>query len=179
MAINWNTLENLIHGQIVAASGLPATSVIWEHQNRDRPVAPFISLRLEDSNTIAQHTAEQTIRDNPAPVAGQEILLGIVKTIEFTLFVSVVTVPTAGSLSAFARLQAIRSMLETETIQDPFFAAGVSLWECGQIQNVPRILETQFEGRATLPLKFRCADQVEIATTYIESAEWVSVITTQ
>lgn len=42
----WTAIEDAIHAWVVAGTGLPGTSVLWENQGAPRPAGAFVSMRL-------------------------------------------------------------------------------------------------------------------------------------
>ncbi len=171
MSTDQNAIENSIQTILTAASGLAGTNVVWADTDRDRPVGDYMALRIDEDQHIG--TPENSVRDNPAPVAGEEILLASKNVAEFEVAIqafSALKVSTGAAPSARARLNALRSKLEGEAMVEVIEAAGLALVDLGSVRNMPRVLETQYQGRATLVLKFRISDEIEEATTYIETA---------
>ncbi len=173
-----DALENSIQSIITQASGYDGELVIWEGQSNPKPGEPFISLFAEDLPRIG--VPEETVTDNPTPTAGSEILLKSTGLAEVEIHVraftpEVVSTPTVKS--ARAVLLALRQTLEAESMTAIIEAANLALASLGTVRNMPRVLETQYQGRATLTLKFRYADAFEEATTYIESAEATGTFT--
>lgn len=167
-----NALENSIQSIIAQASGYAGALVIWEGQNNPAPGVPFLSLFSEDLPLIGH--PEQSVTNNPTPTAGQEILLKSKGLAEVEIHVrafSPSVVSSASAPSARAVLLNLRQTLEAESMQANIEAAGLTLASVGTVRNLPKVLETQYQGRATLTLKFRYADEFEEATTYIETAE--------
>lgn len=171
VAANWSTIEDAIQAQIVAASGLSGSKVIWEHQGRDRPTTELITLRLDGAEDTAPATPENRVTDNPAPTAGAEILLTSSQQVDFDLVVTLYAGPKTGTGSAFARLNKVRAYLGRDDVVETLGASGLALFAVGRVRSQPTILETEFESRATLTLRFRTVDGNEETTTYIETAE--------
>lgn len=167
-----NALENSIQAIIVAASGYSGALVIWEGQDNPQPGSPFLSLFSEDLPRVGQ--PEESVIDNPTPVAGEEIILKSRGEAELEIRVRAFTphvVSSSSVKSARAVLLGLRQALEAESMTAAIEAAGLALVSLGAVGNMPRVLETQYQGRATLTLKFRYADVFEEATTFIETAE--------
>lgn len=172
MATDINALENTIQTLIATAAGLAGNLVVWENQDNPRLTAPYLSLRSEDLPRLG--SVENSVRDNPSPSAGQEILLKSKSEAEFEIYVSAFSLHSVSSASlpsATAMLHALRQTIEGETLGSAMEAAGLTLVSLGAIRNLPRVLETQYQGRATLVLKFRISDELEEAITYIQTAE--------
>lgn len=179
-----NAIENSIQALVVQAttvSGftLAGDHVIWQDQDRDRPSSPLMSLFLEETRRIG--VPEQTVTNTPGAPAGNEITLTSRTPAEFRLNITCVSnakVSTGSEPSAVARLHALGQALETETLTSAFEAAGLTLVRVGVARSLPRVLETQFEGRATLPVEIRISDEITETTTFIESAQSVGTYNT-
>jgi hypothetical protein len=178
MAIDWAAIENVIHTQVALAAGVTGSLVLWEDQDRDRPVVSFLSMEIRNTASNATGNAERSVTDNPTPTAGAEILLNTIKQVEFEVIVSAFTRATTGGGGAYGWLSNLRTALESESAEDAFFSAGLALYEVGAVLSIPRVLETQSEGRGTLALKFRTADVHTATATFIETIEWTGTVTT-
>ena len=169
---NWEAIENAIQAQVVAATGLAGASVRWADQSRDAP-ASGDSVRLAVlTGGVVGHAEESTIT-NPAPSAGQEIILRSHEQAEFEVQVQVFTMSPTGNSSAFAQANNVARYLQRDDVTDTLFASKLALVSVDNVQRLPLMLETEFQGRALFTARFRTLDGSEYATTYIETAEWV------
>lgn len=175
-----NQLENSIQAAIVRASGLPAASVYWQRQNVDRPPPPFVAIWTLFDTRIG--TPENTVADNPDSTLGdgEEIVLTSRSEAEFEVVldaVSSVPVSTPSEESAQATLHRVRQGLESEGVMDFLASVGLVLVRCGAVAPGAKVLQTQFQGEATLTVVFRVSDEFTELTTFIESAEAVGTYT--
>lgn len=169
---DFNAIENSIQLIIRTASGLSGDKVYWYGLGNNRPLAPFLVLQTPEDVRIG--TVENTVTNNPVPAPGEEIILTSRTTAEINLDVQAFTklkVSTAGEKAANAILRELRQALESETLAALFESTRLVLVSVGPVNALPRVLETQFEGRATLSLKLRISDEFTEKTTFIESAE--------
>jgi hypothetical protein len=181
--VNFTTLENAIQNQVAAVSGLAGSRVIWRDQGDaiDKGVqvgkeTDSITLRMENFRGLASATPEASITDQ---AGDPEEELGLTNTVhtEFTVEIQYFSMSKTGEDSAFARLSAVRNGLLRETITDALEAGGVSLVDCDNVQNLPSVLETQFQSRAVCQCRFRVADIDTERVTYIETVATSGIIT--
>lgn len=69
----WTAMEDALHAWVVAGSGLPATSVLWENQGASRPDGPFISMRLSSIEARGQDWIQ--VEDNPLTFANARVVV--------------------------------------------------------------------------------------------------------
>lgn len=145
---------------VASASGLSGAKVIWEAPNVERPARPFIALSiLDDAND--ELLPEESWIDNPtptppvAPYPSQDpLLLQTTDRPEITVRMTAFTdAPKTGAISpAFALMKQVRrkmGMEATSQTLDP-----ITVLSRGNVTNATVMLETGYEGRAVLDLKF-------------------------
>lgn len=174
---NWTTIENTIQAQFVAASGLTGDRVRWAHQSRDAVGTAGDFATLEMFRFLTVGAAEDSVIDNPTPIAGQEILIRAQAQTEFEVRFSLFTMTPTGSNSAGAKAINVRHYLERDDVIETLQAAGLALVTVEDVQRIPAVLETEYQDRAVFVARFRTLDGSSYATTYIESAEWVGTLT--
>lgn len=149
-----------IQTAVVSASGLSGSKVIWETPNVERPTRPFIELSiLEDGNE--ELLPEESMIDNPsptppvAPFPSQDLLLlQTTDRPEITVrMVAFADSPKIGAISpAFALLKQVRRKMGTEAVSETL--DPITVLTRGNVTNATVVLETGYEGRAVLDLKF-------------------------
>lgn len=170
--MSFQDFENAVHSEVMAALGYAASKVIWENQNGDRPLRPFVSLQTQSIEPLSPHF-ENSVTDNPTPSAGEEILV-ISKSqyridVQCTVFSSS-AVGTSGALYLANRIYRHFGKDDTLTrLEDG--TEPISVVRGSPAQDVSIVLDAKIEGRATLVLSFYLAMQDEEATTYIETVE--------
>lgn len=175
MAANYTAIENALHEWATRSTGLAPARVVWEAQGGPRPAHPFASLRLD---TASSPGSEQRTRDADAPVPGAEIVLEAIEQAEATVTLQVFTeTTTAGGGSAFALATRARNALGLDSYVENLDAAGVAVISRGSVQNLTGVLETKFEGRASLDVRVRFVDGAEDLTTWIETVETETTFT--
>lgn len=155
-----------IQTQIALAAGLTGDKVIWEmpgHTTQSsvpRPARPFISLSIQEDGNV-EPLPEEEIIDNPSPdppippfPSQTPILLQTTDRPEIVVrLVAFHAGPRIGAVSpAFALLKKVRGKLGSE-----LFAAAldpITVLDRGNVTDADLMLETAYEGRAVLDLKF-------------------------
>ena len=158
--------ENVLHDWLAAKTGL---KVILGDQGGPRPGgAGYATLKVTEGQTLGQ-PAEVRRGDNPAPSGngGDEVEFDAILRGEVLAQVQVFTTATTGNSSARALLSAARAALELPSQRAAFRAAGLALIDRGTIQDVTALLETRFEGRAALQVRFHAVQKVSEFTGYI------------
>lgn len=170
---NWDAISNAIQAQIVVKSGLPSTSVIWNAQGRDRPVGSFISLAVSSLESEAPNTPQQSVDDNPASTGsdGIELIQKSEEPITFAVRVQYFKGTKTGNGSAWARLSTIVRYLSGENATNALDASLVTLAECGVVNDISTALETEYESRAVVDLRFSVIDGIAEGVTYIQTAD--------
>lgn len=176
------TIENAIHSELITASGLAGDRIIYEHQNRDAlgksgSSREFMTILVQDPKSLAPATPRRTVRDNPTPSAGAEILIGVATDFEFIVRVTFYAGPVSGAGSAYDRLTTLIDKLALDEVSLRLAAASVVFVESGGVRSVPTVLETEYESRAVADLRFRARRSTETPETYIETAEWSATYT--
>lgn len=69
----WTAIEDAIHAWVVAGSGLPATSVLWEGQGAPRPAGAFVSMRLSSIESRGHDWIQ--VEDNPLVIANARVVV--------------------------------------------------------------------------------------------------------
>lgn len=177
-------VEDAIHAELVTASGIAGERIVYEHQHGDAlskssgGSRELCLVSIQEPHAIAPATPVNTIRDNPSPVAGVEILLGVSEDVEFTVRLSLYSGEASGNGSAYARLRDTVLRLGLDAVTTRLADAGIVFVECrGAVRHVPAVLETNWESRAVADLRFRVVEGVEVPETFIETAEFAATYT--
>lgn len=108
-----------------------------------------------------------TLQSFDATQVGQEILLRVVVEEEIGVSVQAYTSAKNGNTSAKALLASARVQVLLPSVHDALGAAGLALIEVGDTQDVSALLETSFQGRAVLDLRFLASDEAAERTGYV------------
>lgn len=170
MEADFDAVDDALVAWVERTSGLASGHVIWDQQNGTRPTRPFATLRKGGDNTIG-FGAELTVEDNGEdPPAGEELLLDSSEQNEFTLVVTVFTVDTVGTNSAYRIAKRVRASVSTERTIGDFDAVQLALIDRAAVENLTDLLDTEVEGQASFDVRLRIADGTSETATWIETA---------
>ena len=177
---DWATAEQGLARIVATAGGFSAGKVIWEGQTATRPALPYVSLSRSNEECLS-FTAEQVVSANPhghggdehatPPVIGTELLIDYYVDTEFHLRVQVFTAEVIGNNAAPAVLSRLHNYFDTDAALQALEAIGLVCVERASVVNLTGLVETKFEGRASLDIRMRTGDGGQEAVTYIGSVE--------
>jgi hypothetical protein len=173
-AVDWDDLEVALHDEIVTATGLSGSRVIWNFQGSDRPsnaiTSSFVSLQLNGID--ADWNPDYATEVIPMASAPTDLkLIASVPTVA-ELTVQVFSTSATGQNSARSMAERISKFFDRESTVVRLDDAGIAVLDRAPVQAIPAILETKFESRAvfTIRVGFRSGD--EEITTYIETVDF-------
>lgn len=166
----WSDIEAAIRAWVKGATGLTDEQVIWADQNGGSPALPFIDVRLGDLIPVGSADGSDWVYDAGGP-SGQEIVMSGHGVREFAVSIRAFSASPLGNDSARVLLSKVQTALALETARSALHAAGVTPFDNGRVQVVPAILDTAWEGRAVLQVRFYTEETVTERTTYIGTVE--------
>lgn len=169
----FEAFEGAVQACVVAATAFPGSKVIWANQTRTRPARPFVELYVTEDRT--HEHSEHAVRDNPAPLAGQEIFIDLTDHRDLTVQMRAFSSEVTGSLKAMNVANQIRRYFHTEACQAGL--GDIAVVDRGPIRDATLVLESEHEGRAILDIVFRLGDLFSEATTYIQQVVTETTIT--
>lgn len=182
-------IEDAIRAWVKTASGLSDAQIYFANQNGAQPAnLPFITILISESmRTLGAYDEQEQITDLTQPngqeitqiVTGQRDLLVSIQafatgtvTGENTSFSF--PVPTGfGAVTATEILTRVQTALGLETIRFNLNAANLAPYDLGTIRRVDAVIETFYEGRAVLDVRFYSTDQALAQTGYIKEVQGV------
>lgn len=175
--VDWAAVENAIHAWVAAGSGLAAGKVIWDDQGGPRPSVPFIALHREGPATkglgvetrISPYTG-----GGPYPAVDVDAIAQK----EFDLSVTAFTGPVTSGGSATALLDPVELNSHSQTQFLLFSQAGICCFDRGPVQNLSQVVETVFEGRALLRVRFRLVSGLNEQLGWIQTVGVVGTFQT-
>lgn len=168
--MSWATIQDALRGWVRDASGLADDHVIWADQSGPRPAAPFADLRIGASIPMGA-VDELSDSTDLGRANGQEIELRATGVQEFRVTVRLFTAETLDDNAARSLLGKTRLTLTLPTIRDVLEAAGVTVFDRGEVQNLTALKDTAFEGRAMLEIGCYTIESVSEYVGYIDSVE--------
>lgn len=173
MALVFSTFQKALQDAIVTASGLADGKVVWSRQDGVRPAAPYFTLNLTPFATLGIDGTRHTYDEDADP--GTEITLSHGGPREFGLTVVAFGDPL-GASSAVALLEALKSNLNKITVREALEAANTSFFDFGRILDLTQVVDTAFEGRASMDIRGYTTQEVTEVLGYIGSVETTAVI---
>jgi hypothetical protein len=155
---------------VLGSTDLPDSAVIFAEQNGPRPVAPFAEVRVGDILPVGAVDAYEAVYDASAD-EGEEMVETSRGLREVPATVRVFTNSAIGASSAAAILSGVQTALGLPGTRDALHAAGVTCFDRGTIQRIPSVLDTKWEGRATLTVRFYAEETAVSSTGYIAGVE--------
>lgn len=134
--IDFPAIENAVHAWIVAATGLPATSVYWEGQSLAQPQRPYATITLrslqaldsEDARVLPASTVP--VPDPPEQLTGmRRVIFGI----------NVYTQSQLGNAGALSLAHKIVDSLMLDSIRAGLDAANIGIGPVSSIILVPSV----------------------------------------
>lgn len=162
-AISWAAVEAAIATWVNAATGL---FVIWTGQNNPRPSDDFAQLKLLDL-PLPPGQPELVSSYNPAAPSGQEIEFDWRVHGDFTVSINFFSAAVIGNTAARAVATAARNSMWLESNRAALAAVAVAVVEIGTVRNLTALIDTRYEGRAQLDVRFRACDGASETTGYI------------
>jgi hypothetical protein len=165
MAINWSALEDAIYDWAAQVSGLTTR---WADQKIPQPQGDYLLL---------QHTAGPIplgsfdARDEVYVAEDDEIEHRVQGQRELVVTFQVFTAVTTGASQARAILGKLQTSLNKPSILATLAGKELVVVNIGDVQVLNAIEEADFEGRATMDVRFRTCDVEVDPTTYIETHE--------
>lgn len=174
---SYDAIENAIHDQIVLASGLDPTKVIWDSQSRERPPSDFIDLNISELETLDPATNEEEQSYDANRPNGSQIQITTVEDVELKVMIQYYAVPPSGKTTAHARLAAVRTYLGREDVTDALWEDWIGLTNVGAVKRIPKVLEAEYESRAMFEATFRFKLSSTQFTTWIEHVNAKATLT--
>lgn len=164
--IDFEAIEDALFDWVKAASGLADDYIFFDSQNGVAPIPnPYVTIRIGDMPNIGVDA--QTHEYNSGASAGHEIVFYTNGMRDLTVSVTAFTPDTVGSGSARTIAAKLQAYLALDSIRDPLNAAGLGVLDAGTVRWVPKLDDTDFEGRALLEVRFCLAQSASDTTGYI------------
>jgi len=184
-AANWKSIEDALRTWIQGVTGFDDQHCYFADQNVKSPGSgPWVTIRLEGTEAVGAFDGtfalDRTVLGFPltppitmgGPAPGTEIELQSMapRYMDVTLqaFNGLVTHGTDFLyLSGATLLTRVQASLGQPSFRDPLNSAGLGVVDIGRVQNVAANIETRFEGRGILTVRFNLFDSASDFTGYI------------
>lgn len=139
--------EDAIHTWVMAAMSLGAAKVIWDKPNAPRPDPPYALLNIL-SGPLATGPAEEQYKELDTFIYAMRW--------EFTL-----TVGIYGGNGYLEQLKNLIASLQLPSSQATLRQAGLAFWGSEPPVDLSSLLDTQFEMRAAVDMRFAYGEAIE------------------
>jgi len=176
--MDWSTAQNAIVAWIKAGTGL--SRVVWSNQSVPKPAHDFVQVRLAAVRKLGgdELTRDQDLSRGPTAsdedfplvldVPGTEIEFTVQGERELTLSIQVHTARAV--ITPVALLSRLQTSLSLESVRTGLLAAGLAPTDPGVVRDLSALVDTGWEGRASLECRFQFTETLSEFTTFIESA---------
>jgi len=137
-------------------------TTIWEHQNAPRPPRPYASLNILTSPSVGHENRGPVDQNGDATIS-----LIVEPTISVKLYYAS-TDPREAILEMFK----VRRSLFSPSVRESLKGNGWSFIEVlGPPQNIPELIDSEYESRAVMDIRFRTLDTFIDNLGVVEFAE--------
>lgn len=169
MPFDWRAAEDAIRQWLMVGSGYPDQRVIHLDDNGNRPAQDYIGFALGGLRPLG-HDDVVTTTDLGQP-NGSQIKIEVSGERESTLEVQAFTRSRNAEAAARAVLSRVQTAVGLPSIRAALAAAGVVVFDRGEINYLPAVIASEFEGRGVLSCRLYCTEDVSERTTWIEHVE--------
>lgn len=173
--INYTTIENAIAAWVRAASGLPASRVLWAEQDIEEPelalATPWISMNMPGLRRVGQDWTDRELSQAPV-TAGEEITYRIRGNRVLVLTLTCFNAAPHGATRAAAILDDCIAAIASPARKRAFAAAGVGIGTVGDVQPMGKVRGfAQWEPRATVQILVYAAYEKTETGTNVRTVE--------
>lgn len=167
--MNLTAIEDALHAWAVAATGVAADHVLWANQNSGRPAGAWVTLAR---GAIIGPGSDRMVVSNTSgsPPSGAEVTHTARGRRELPVTLAVYDAAVTGAGSALAVAEQARASLNKPSVRAQLRAAGIVVFDHGDVRDVPALDAVGFEGRAVLEIRCYVAEVVSETSGYIASA---------
>jgi hypothetical protein len=165
MAIDWIATKAALFTWMIAGTGLSDTKVVWSNQNGPRPLVPFAEINPRLSTGRRGMYPEE----RPDPVVPGRIVRIDQKRLTVSCHLY--------GPGAIALLEQAQEYLDTYASRTAFGPSGLALLDRGTVQDMTKILESDYEERAQLDLIFGLAVSSTEDVGYIQTIAATVILT--
>jgi len=170
--------EETVRLAVVAASGLADTAVVFGDQKARVADGAYITVSVDGPRTIGGPKGETATYDSSQAV-GEEIELKLVGPAEVTIKLQAFTVGvTHSTVDARALIARVQAGLQLSVRREEMRAFGLTIFDFGAVQYVPKTYGAEFEGRAMLDLRGYVVQEASARVGYIETADVTVTVST-
>lgn len=171
----WEGYELAIRAWVQASGLFDDAKIIRAEQDGPRPTVPFAEVRVGDEVALGACDALETTFDDAAP-AGEEVTLTARGQRDLTVTVRVFTNRATGADSARALASKLQVSLRLPSVKGILREGGLTCWDQGSVSQIPAILDTKWEGRASLSIRCYAEETASEKVGYVETVRLTNAI---
>lgn len=159
LSVDYNIVRQTLVRQIIAATSLPSGSVVLEEpviQNVPRPPLPYIGMKITTPGAKVGDDSKQNVLDGEGNPTTQWSSGGVrTMTVSFHSYAMT-------HEGAYNLLVLLQSAFDLEDVQQQLnLGAGLAVSMIGTVADFSQLLNTGYEGRAQMDVKFLIAVSVQ------------------
>ena len=160
MVIDFETVEKALWTWVSGESGL---ETIWDEPNAPRPKTPYALLGL------VSPPVKYGSKDDLRSAGGDDFEITGQRSVAYSVKVL--------GRDAVSYVTDLQMSLEKPSVQEALRAAGLAVWEEGDVLDISELLETGFEERANMDVVFGISATTEEAVGELKNVEVQGEIT--
>jgi hypothetical protein len=172
--LSFSTVEAALIAWLTPTFG--SGKVILKGEKGTQPNLPYAVVSIAGPRRAGAPRGSVVQDFDPAQV-GAEVGLTVVVEEELGVSVQAYTAPRSNNSSAKALLAVARTRILLPSVHDALATAGLALIEVSDTQDLTALLETGFQGRAVLDLRFLVTDEAAERTGYVATVGITGVTT--
>lgn len=179
-----STIENAVAAWVVTATGLSLGSqVFFANQGVEQPQSgPFVTIEVGGDVVPLGSVDEVQSSTNLSNPPGTEVTLAAVGRREVGVTLQAFGYQTVsggqgGGITAVQALTTAQTLLSRPDVRGALLTAGIAPYDNGQVQRADAVVETGFEGRAILHVRFYATDEQTMSTGYIDEVQATGTLT--
>jgi hypothetical protein len=165
--LDYNKFRIAMVNTLTKATGCVCIVAEPETQNVPRPKKPYFSLKIMGPGVKqGDDSARQIPNTSKWERSGQRKI-----TVDFNCFGN-------SHEEAYSFMALWQASLETELVQAELRAAGIAVWLNGNVADLSVLLNTGYEGRAQMDVRFGAVSTLIEDWSYIEEVRITGTVTT-
>lgn len=175
MSIRREEIEDALFDLVQASTEFADENIFFSDQDGISPQpSPYATISIGDLNRVG---IDASTRDfDGARTAGSEIVRTTMGMRELVCAFSFFTPKTVGATTAWSIAAKLEAELQLSSVRDGLNAVGLGVANVGSVRWVPKLNNTEFEGRAMLEVRFNVPQGASDAIGYIETVNVTPVI---
>ena len=166
-------IEAALRTAVLAASGLKSSQVVFANQKGRPKNGTYVTVDINGPFTVGGPKGE-TIAYEPSAPAGEEIKLSVVGPGRIIARLEAFTLrDTHSPNDARAIMERTQIGMQLSVIRDPLRAAGITIYEFGDVVDMARVWGADYEGRAALELRCYVVQSADARVGYIATVKGV------